>query len=249
MSRIARSRSESGLYHVMLRGANKKIIFADDEDCERFIDILRRTKETSEFRLYAYCLMGNHVHLLLQEGKEPLELIFKRLGVSYVAYYNRKYDMIGHLFQDRFRSEPIDDDVYFMDVLRYICQNPVKAGLSQKPTDYKWLRFSGFHKNMLEIDNLSELTILKEDELFEFISEPCTSEHLENIDGKRLTDQKAINKICEACRCDQVQQIDKMDPEQKAAAIKKAIAIGVSIRQLSRLTGISKGIIEKNLKV
>ena len=129
MPRTARKKTETGIYHIMLRGTDRRLLFTDDEDCDRFIDTLKRVKEISKFQLYAYCLMGNHVHLVLREGDEPLELVFKRLGASYAYYYNWKYQLQGHLFQDRFRSEPINDDAYVMDVLRYICQNPVKACL------------------------------------------------------------------------------------------------------------------------
>jgi len=76
-------------------------------------------KRESMFQLYAYCLMGNHVHLLLREGEEPLGMTFKRIGVSYVYYYNWKYQLHGHLFQDRYRSEQVEDDAYFLDVLRW----------------------------------------------------------------------------------------------------------------------------------
>jgi REP element-mobilizing transposase RayT len=73
--------------------------------------------------------MGTHVHLLIKEETEALGKIMKRIGVRYVYWYNRKYERSGHLFQDRYKSEPVDDDGYFMTVLRYIHQNPRKSGL------------------------------------------------------------------------------------------------------------------------
>lgn len=178
MPRTARKKSETGIYHIMLRGMDRRALFTDDEDCERFIETLKRVKELSKFQLFSYCLMGNHVHLLLREGEEPLELVFKRLGVSYVYYYNWKYQLQGHLFQDRFRSEPVDDDAYFMDVLRYICQNPIKAGLSENVTDYPWVRCSRIHK-AVELDDISALTDLEGSRLLSFVSEPCAGEHLD----------------------------------------------------------------------
>ena len=75
MSRTAREKSESGIYHVMLRGSDRKLIFMEDSDCERFIEILRKVKEQSEFELYAFCLMGNYVHLLLKEDS-TLQMVF-----------------------------------------------------------------------------------------------------------------------------------------------------------------------------
>ena len=90
MARMPRKESGTGIYHVMLRGTDRRIIFSDDEDCERFLETMRRTKRDALFQLFAYCLMGNHVHLLLKEGEEPLGVTFKRIGVSYVHYYNWK---------------------------------------------------------------------------------------------------------------------------------------------------------------
>ncbi|MCL2672285.1 MAG: transposase [Clostridiales bacterium] len=126
MPRTARRKSENGLYHVMLRGINQQQIFHDNEDNEKFLAVLKECKKVSEFELHAYCLMGNHVHLLLRTGKEELEQIFKRIGVRYVYWYNWKYKRTGHLFQDRYKSEPVENDEYYFTVLRYIHQNPIR---------------------------------------------------------------------------------------------------------------------------
>jgi len=74
----------------------------------------------------------------MREGKEPLETVMRRICGSYVFWYNKKYDRIGYLFQDRFKSEPVEDDVYFLVVLRYIFQNPIKAGITNRVKNYKW---------------------------------------------------------------------------------------------------------------
>ena len=229
----------------MLRGADRRIIFGDDEDCLRFLDTLRRVKQESGFRLYAYCLMGNHVHLLIQEDKEPLERIFRRIGPTYVYYYNWKYQLHGHLFQDRYRSEKVEDDAYFLDVLRYICQNPVKAGLSKTPFDYPWLGCSGFDVDSSLLDGLGCVTDLSEEQLRRFVNEPCKAEHLDDHGMKRMTDREAAQKVCEICECENVQQVGGLEPRRRDAAIRKGIAQGISIRQFSRLTGISKAVIER----
>ena len=249
MARMARKRSCTGFYHVMLRGADRRIIFSDDEDKQRFIEIMQRVKRESMFQLYTYCLMGNHVHLLLREGKEPLEMTFKRIGVSYVHYYNRKYQLHGHLFQDRYRSEPVENDAYFLDVLRYICQNPVKAGLCAKPFEYPWLGCSGITEGDVLLDDLENLTDLKGDNLLRFISERCDTEHLEDTGAKRLTDREAIERLRISCGCSNAQDISGWTGEKCETAVSKALGAGISIRQLSRLTGISKAVIERIAKM
>jgi hypothetical protein len=190
--------------------------------------------------------MGNHVHLLLEEATESLETIFKRIGASYVYYYNWKYALHGHLFQDRFRSECVDNDVYFLDVLRYICQNPVKAGLCQMPFEYPWLGCGDLTPKKPYLDSIRNLTEMKPAELQEFMMKPCDGEHLEVSAGSRLTDQEAIQRVREICACKNVQEIGGWNSERRDKAILTVLNnSSVSIRQLSRLTGISKAIIER----
>ena len=107
MPRQARKKSENGIYHIMFRGINKQQIFQENEDYRKFLNVVKECKEISGFKLFAYCLMGNHAHLLLKEGNENLDLIVKRIGSRYVYWYNTKYKRAGHLFQDRYKSEPI----------------------------------------------------------------------------------------------------------------------------------------------
>ena len=142
MPRTARKKSNTGIYHVMLSGINQQRIFEDDEDNEKFLLTLSDCKKAGGFELYGYCLMGNHVHLLIKVAKEELEQIFRRIEARYVYWYNWKYKRSGHLFQDRYKSEPVEDDRYFVSVLRYIHQNPVKAKLCKKPEEYKWSSYS-----------------------------------------------------------------------------------------------------------
>ena len=94
----------------MLRGINRQSIFEDDEDRFQFMTVLTRYRELSDFRLHAFVLMSNHVHLLIEPAGESLDRIFKRIGTSYAVWFNRKYERAGHLFQDRFRSEAVGTD-------------------------------------------------------------------------------------------------------------------------------------------
>lgn len=245
MPRTSRIKSKTGIYHVMLRGADGRIIFADQQDCRKFLKVLKKVKEKSEFQMFAYCLMGNHVHLLLREKTEPLDVIIKRLGVSYVSYYNRKYQLHGHLFQDRFRSEPVETDKYFLDVLRYIVQNPLKAGLCDDPMKYPWVGCSWVFKNNPLLDGLENLICFGEKELAVFVKTPCTSAHIKIARSKRMTDQEAIPVLCEVCGCSTVQEIASWDQAKRDQALLAGLNAGLSIRQLSRLTAVSKYTIEK----
>ena len=130
MPRTARAKKSSdGIYHIITRGNEKREIFCADEDYFRFLDILTRAQNRYGFNIYAYCLMSNHVHLLLGCNGCDISQVMKSINISYVYFFNRKYQRCGHLFQDRFRSELIDSDAYAMQVSRYIHLNPVKAGI------------------------------------------------------------------------------------------------------------------------
>lgn len=144
MSRPPREQSESAIYHVMLRGNEKRDIFLDDEDRVRFIDILRIKRLENGFELYAFCLMNNHVHLLINEMESSIARIMKCINVSYAFYFNKKYNRVGHLFQDRFRSEVIDMDNYLLFAARYIHNNPVKAGIVDSPEKYEWSSYGSY---------------------------------------------------------------------------------------------------------
>ena len=116
MARPLREISSTGIYHVMLRGINRQIIFEHPVDYRKFIDLLCLMISPSDelgrplpslCRIYAYCLMPNHVHMIIQEKSENLSIVIHRIATAYALYYNKKYERCGHLFQDRFRSEPI----------------------------------------------------------------------------------------------------------------------------------------------
>ncbi len=142
MPREGRRLSESKIYHIMIRGNERKYIFLDDEDKKRFIEILNEKNKERKFAIYAYCLMDNHVHILINEGIDEIGKIMKRINISYAYYFNKKYDRIGHLFQDRFKSEGIENDAYLLSVIRYIHNNPVKAGMVKSVEEYKWSSYA-----------------------------------------------------------------------------------------------------------
>jgi REP element-mobilizing transposase RayT len=155
MPRIPRQKGEFTTYHIILRGNEKKDIFLNSRDKERFLEILDTTKRKYNFLIYAYCLMDNHLHLIIYDNGNDISLIMKSLNVSYAMYYNKKYKRVGHLFQDRYKSEIVDNDSYLLELSKYIHNNPVKAGIVKDAIDYKWSSFRQYvdgefcHKNSL----------------------------------------------------------------------------------------------------
>ncbi len=246
MPRQQRRKSESGIYHVMLRGINQQQIFQDEEDNLKFLQIVKECKAISEFKLFAYCLMENHVHLLIKEGKEPIELIFKRIGNRFVYWYNTKYKRVGHLFQDRYRSEPVETDEYFLTVLRYIHQNPVKAGIVKSCGKYRFSSYNEYIKESKIIDDELAKEMLTKEEFVKYHKKEETASCLEIKEIKpRLTDEEAKRIIKEISGCENIEQFQRLTGDKQNEFIAKFRKKNISIRQISRLTGATIGIIRK----
>ena len=120
----------------MLRGNERKKIFLDDYDRQRFLDTLLKKKAQTELAVYAYCLMDNHIHLVLSDEQNEISTIMKGIATSYAMFFNSKYNRVGHVFQDRFRSETVGDERYLLSVIRYVHNNPVKAGIVEEADQY-----------------------------------------------------------------------------------------------------------------
>ena len=247
MPRAPRLKSQSGIYHIMLRGINQQVIFEDEEDYFKFIETLKDYKAVSGYNVFAYCLMSNHIHLLLKVEKEDVDLIIKRIAGSYVYWYNWKYYRKGHLFQDRFKSEVVEDNSYFLTVLRYIHRNPVKSGIVKKVDQYKYSSYNDYMNNKdYIIDTEFALSLLDREAFGEFNNESNDDICLEIEAQKfRLSDIDAKKIIKDISGYDSVIDFQKLKVEIRNKYIEKFIELGLSIRQISRLTGISKGLVEK----
>lgn len=246
MPRVARIKSSTGIYHIMIRGINQQNIFSYDDDYKRFLVILAKYHRQSNYEIYAYCLMGNHIHLLLKEGKESLATSMKRIGTSYVYYYNWQYDRKGHLFQDRYKSEPVEDDAYFLTVLRYIHQNPLKAGLSDDISSYPWSSYSEY-MNKPKIANISFVLKLfnpakeKAIQAFEsFHQKPNDDQCLDITEKRNTMSDKTIRQLVSNKYHLELATLHNVKPKTQTDVLKYLKELkGCSLRQLSRLTGLT----------
>ena len=247
MPRQARKKSENGIYHIMFRGINKQQIFQENEDYRKFLNVVKECKEISGFKLFAYCLMGNHAHLLLKEGNENLDLIVKRIGSRYVYWYNTKYKRAGHLFQDRYKSEPINDDEYLLSAIRYIHQNPVKAGIAERCENYKYSSYNAYSKSDGFVDSSEILEMLPLSEFSKFHCELETNSHIDFEETKsvRLTDEEAKRIIEKISGCKTVEEYQELPQKKQIELISEFRNRNISIRQINRLTGLSIGIVRK----
>ncbi|MCQ2192216.1 MAG: transposase [Paludibacteraceae bacterium] len=258
MTRKSRIYSESGVYHVMLRGVNKQQIFENAEDYSYFLSILRmlaeKTESGKQCTIYAYCLMNNHVHLLLKEDNKCISDIMQIIASSYVFYYNKKYERVGHLFQERFKSQPVCSFEYFVTLLRYIHQNPVKSHLTSRISDYPWsswqeyLGCSGFCSVQAVINRVG-LAELKE--LVEFsLSDDETAgildiATLKYVNKPKLPDADAWKILSQLSGTYSTSEFQKLQREIQKTHLISAHKLGISVRSLARITGIPYSVIQR----
>ena len=128
MARRLRVELEGGLYHLIARGNDRQDIFHAPEDRSKFLALLLKEKMRAPFFLYAYCLMTNHIHLLLERQAETVGSIMQRVLGGYSSYYNRKYRHVGHVFQGRYKAILVDREPYLLELVQYVVLNPIRAG-------------------------------------------------------------------------------------------------------------------------
>lgn len=247
MPRMPRKKSDSGIYHIMLRGINQQSIFEDDEDYSKFVELLQKYKSVCRYKVFAYCLMSNHVHLLLKIEDVDLDSTMKRLAGSYAYWYNWKYYRKGHLFQDRFKSEPVEDDVYFLTVLRYIHQNPAKAGITTQLEEYQFCSYFDYFCEESEIVDMEFVFSMLDKEQFIIFNNEQNSDICLEVDDtrKNINDIDAKKIIKRITNCDSVSEFQELSKEQRERYILKLKESGLAIRQISRLTGTSFYLVRK----
>ena len=141
MPRKAREVSPSGYYHIMMRGIDRDCIYQSSKDKGYLLKLI---KEEEQLDLAAYCLMDNHVHFVLHSDSEALTLAFRKINLKYAMHYNFVHDRVGHVFQNRYRSEIVADERYLAHLIRYVHNNPVKAGLVGEARQYMWSSYGEY---------------------------------------------------------------------------------------------------------
>lgn len=254
MPRASRKASATGVYHVMVRGINRQDIFHDKEDFIRYLESLRKAMLGSNSRLLGYCLMSNHAHLLIAAGPSGISEIIKRLGIGYALWYNLKNDRCGHVFQDRFKSEAVEDDQYLQTVIRYIHQNPVKAGIVNKPEGYAWSSCKSYYGEIEHPPGLTHTQLIlslfadtpeKAVKAFRrFMDEANQDECLEDLQPKRMTDARAGQIITELLQGKPMDVLHKMSKSERDQIVRDLkFKEGLGIRQISRITGLGYQIV------
>ena len=244
-----RKQSESGIYHVVARGTGRQLIFNDDADRVRFLKTLEKRLGDCNVEWYAWCLMNNHVHLLLRGPIEEISSCLKKTLGAYAIYFNAKSGRVGHLFQGRFRSEPVDTDEYLLGVTCYIHNNPVKAGIS-RVDGYPWSSYQEYLGSARYCDTHFVLSIAGGVERFKRLHENLAPADYLDVGGQKcrtvpMLDSVAIEiaqYLLGDVTLDDVKSLDPPARRQALLALKRA---GLSVRQIERLTGVGRNTIQR----
>ena len=196
-------------------------------------------------------LTAPKVHLLIREREDTIGMAIKRIASSYVYYYNHKYSRDGHLFQERFKSEPVNDMAYFVTLLRYIHQNPVKAGMVSEVKDYEfssWHEFEDKNSTLFPLcDTHTVLNRIPLNELSELVNEPLSDDvvclDIEDASKGRPSDDQVMMLIKEKTGATNSSAFQQLPDEIRRSVLIELKGRRASLRQLERLTGIGKSMI------
>jgi len=165
MTRPLRIEYPGAVYHVTSRGNEKKAVFKDDKDRENFLNTLQHVNKRYNWLCHAYCLMDNHYHLLVETPEGNLSLGMRQLNGVFTQARNKRYNKTGHLFQGRFKGILIQKDSHLLEVCRYVVLNPLRAGITEGPEQWKWSSYratAGKDASPLSHDGLGTRAIQRE---------------------------------------------------------------------------------------
>ena len=236
MPRKIRDTGSTGWSHIIIRGINRENLFYDDADYVRFQSTVKRFQEECGAEIPVICLMSNHVHFLLHVPNGSFAQFMKKITVSYAIYYNKKYERVGHVFQDRFRSEPVNDEKYLLTVARYIYQNPQRAGICSA-AEYPY--------TLLSQDGILSGYFDTESSLREFLNAENNDRCLEYDSNGSYPDADVLKMLSSMIGSDNPQLLQSVDKALRDDILCDLKSSGISIRQISRLTGINRNIIQR----
>ena len=243
MPRQARNMSASGQMHVIVRGIGRRLLFEDTYDYRYYLKKLELCCNETGVQVCAYCFMDNHVHILMKGENESISLLMKRIGISYSIYFNKKYDRIGHLFQDRYKSEPVDDEKYLLTVFRYILKNPQKAGLCHA-SQYPWSSYRYYDEPLTFMDLSVSHSLLGDYKHYEqFINLEDNAQCLEYSET-RHSDTWAKEELAKCLGIESGQILQNYSRAKRDSALEALKNRGLTIRQIVRLTGIGRNIVQ-----
>ena len=251
--RTPRKQCESQIYHVVSRGTGRQLIFEDDEDRELFTQLLVKHSTAARVEVFAWCLMGNHFHLLLRAPMVRISACMKELCGRYAQHFNMRHGRVGHLFQERFDSEPVGTEAYLVTVVSYIHYNPQKAHVAEYDA-YPWSSYDEY------VGREGRLGVSSTDYVLEVFGgvDAFVSYHkgyakeasCMDVDTLRkattsMPDKVAIRVAEDVLVGIGLDELKSLDRKVRDNSIRNLLVAGLSVRQVERLTGIGRGVVQR----
>ena len=251
MSRQKRQLSQSGLYHIIFRGISRQNIFEDTADYLKLKEIIKKVLAETKAEIYAYCFMTNHVHLFLKERElGDISKIMTKILSHYATWFNIKYLRSGALFCNRYKSEPVEDERYYLGLIRYIHQNPQKAGMVKSLDEYPYSSYIEYICGSGDITKIDfTLDMLNEDRYlaikqFKEFHESEELEEFEISESNKRSPETIRRIIMSEISGEEPWKIKEYDKEKRDELVKKLVfEKKISKSALERATGISRGTI------
>lgn len=245
-----RLQSETGFYHVFARGTGRQLIYEDADDRASFLRCLNAALDNFDIGLYAFCLMGNHYHLVVEDPHQNLSLFAHRLNRSYAKCFNETHGREGHLFQERFRSEPIEDESYFLTAIRYVHRNPVEAHLTAT-CNYPWSSYNTYLGTVNQVGcpvkTEKVLSLLGSTEAFaEFHAHSGKESFTDDVPlPAKLTEPKMLAIATSALNGANPSNLKQLPKPARNRAIRTLKSTTLSLSQIALITGISRSVIHR----
>lgn len=246
--RIPRQAARSGYYHVVVKGDGGQAIFENDADRQTFLRLAERYFAEAGISVMAWCLMENHVHLILRDGSNELSAAMHRLETAYARHYNDRAGRVGHLFRERFMSSPIESDAYLLEAVRYVHNNPEKAGVC-RAEEYPWSSYRAYATPgfacELTVDTSVVLEMLGGEKNFvEFTAERGLQVYRPPA-GKRLDESEARDAAERVLGETAPVEVKTLPVGRRNQLLRDLRAAGLSVRQVERLTGVGRNIVAR----
>ena len=252
MTRPARQISPSGLYHIMFRGMSRCHIFEESEDFEKLLALISLTKAELQYKLLGFCLLDNHAHLIIQEENPgDITMAMRKVLGPYANWFNRKYFRSGALLANRYRSECIIDERYLFALIRYVHQNPLVAGIAKELKEYKWSSYKEYVSQQEVYADISYvLDLFSPDrkaavETFIEFHKVDTNFSHSLMDKPKKTKNDIQHEIQSILNGKELCDLGGLPRQERNDILVMMKKHGLSIRQIERMTGISRGIVAR----
>lgn len=244
----ARKVSECDLYHITSRGVGGQIIFEDDDDRRHFLALLKSACTDHGLNVAAWCLMENHFHLLVRADIKDISAAMKYLKETYAKDLNKRHSRVGSVFQGTFGSFPIEDESYMATAIRYIHDNPVRAGIVKHARDYRWSSYQEYLGRRFLLDDSLMLSLGDSEYDSIDFNDPKPTPRRALYLGRHLNDEEAIREAKQVLDVSSPTIVKSYDSNKRSQAVKKLFEHGLNKSQITRATGVCKATVARILE-